>query len=112
MLQRPQQLYPDSIFDFVQGINANRRLRIYISELNEELLAFTQGQPRRLLPCFFSGLVDINDRLQEFVFRFLLGKLLNKRVQNALGLSAIFLGSIAVEVRYLLGRRNEKIDGS
>jgi len=112
MLQRLQQLYPDSIFDFVQGINANRRLRIYIRELNEELLAFTKGQPRRLLPCCFSGFVDINDGLQEFAFRRRLGKLLNKRVQNALGLSAIFLCSMAVEVRYLLGLRNEKIDGS
>jgi len=102
------------MFDFIQGINANRSLRIYIRELNKELLAFIKGQPRSPLPRFFSSFVDINDRLQEFVFRLRLGKLLNKRVQNALGLSAIFFGSITVEVRQLLACRipKEIIDGS
>ena len=63
MLQRLQQLYPDPVVDFVQSIDANRRLRIYIRELNEELLAFCKGQPRRLLPFFLSLFVDINGRL-------------------------------------------------
>jgi len=35
MLQRLQQLHPHPMVDFVQGIDANRRLRIYIRKLDE-----------------------------------------------------------------------------
>jgi hypothetical protein len=65
------------------------------------------------LPFVFSVLIYINDRFQEFVILgSSLGKLLDKRIQDALGLSAISLGSIAVEIRQPLGRRalKERID--
>ena len=69
--------------------------------MNKEIMAFFKGQPRRELPLRIPLLVNIEDRLQELVFGWSLRKLLNKRAQNALGISAAFLGSIAVEVRQL-----------
>jgi hypothetical protein len=39
------------------------------------------------------------------VFGFGLGKLVDKRVQDALGIPAIFLCSVAVEIRQLRGCR-------
>jgi len=97
MPQRLQQNYPGLVFDFVQGIDTYRRPGIYIRELDEELLAICKAQPRRLLPHFFSLLVDIDGRLQE-PFGLSLSKLLDERVQNAAGISAVLLGPIAVEV--------------
>jgi len=102
MPQRLQQYYPGLVFDFVQGIDAYRRPWIYIRELDEELLAICKAQPRRRLPHFYSGLVDIGGRLQE-LFRLSLSKLPNERVQNAAGISSVFLGPIAVEVGQFLG---------
>jgi len=85
--------------DFVWGVNANRRLRIYSDEPNKEIPAFFKGQPRRELLLVLPVLVNIEDQCKELVFGWGLRKLLNKRAQNALGISATLLGSIAVEVR-------------
>ena len=102
-------MYPSFSFEFVQGINANSGLRINIREFNEELLAFSKAQTRRSLPFPLPVQIDIDYRLQEFVvFGLGLGKLLNERVEDALGLFAVLLGSIAVEIRQLLGRRTRK----
>ena len=93
--------------------NANGYLRIYIRELNEEILAFSKAQTRSHLPPFLPVQVDIDYWFQEVIlFGLGLGKLLNERVQDALGLSAAFLGSIAVEIRQFLRRRvgEERID--
>jgi len=113
MPQRLQQVYPGLVFDFVQGIDAYRRPGIYIRELDEELLAICKAQSGRRLSRFFSVLVDINGRLQE-LSGLSLSKLLDERVQNALGISAVFLGPIAVEVCQFLGCRigKEIIDDS
>ena len=101
MLERPQQSQPHFVIDFVKGVNANRRLRMYIHELNKEIPAFFEGQPRRELPCHLPVLVNIENRREELAFGLSLRKLLDKCAQNALGISATFLGSIAVEVRQI-----------
>ena len=67
------------------------------------------------MPFFLPVQVDFDYWLQEFVLFGLspsLGKLLNERVQDALRFSTVFLGSITVEIRQLLGRRirKERID--
>jgi len=62
-------------------------------------LAFLKGQLRRELPLILPFLVNIEDWREELVFACSLRKLLNKSAQDALGISATLLGSIAVEVR-------------
>ena len=86
------------MINFIEGVNANRRLRIYSNQLDKEILASFQGQPRSELPNLLAGLVNIEDRRQELPPGRSLRKLLNKRAQNDLGISATILGSIAVEV--------------